>query len=276
MKKNRMMRLASVLLVAVLLTTCAISGTFAKYVTQRSYSESARVAKFGIAITADGSLFSTQDPIEVSGTSISVESSTAESVVAPGTSHNLEDESGDNYKCLKFGVTGKPEVDVKIEFLENATTADIKMPYSTNYPDLTDELGNKIDMTASEDYYPIKYTLKHRVYSVSGETATPGEWSVVKDSSNNDLQDVKLSDIVDYLKGTTFEYERNTDLRTVFGDYVIEWEWAYHPDSPAWIDKADTFLGQLIAGVPGVEAPSGVTVVTTASLNLTIKVTQLD
>ena len=33
MRKNKAMRLASGLLVAVMLTTCIISGTFAKYVT---------------------------------------------------------------------------------------------------------------------------------------------------------------------------------------------------------------------------------------------------
>ena len=57
MKTNKMMRLASVLLVAVLLSTCAISGTFAKYVTTKEASDSARVAKFGVTITASGKTF---------------------------------------------------------------------------------------------------------------------------------------------------------------------------------------------------------------------------
>ena len=47
MKKNVMMRVASALLVAVLMTTCAISGTFAKYTTTASGSDTARVAKWG-------------------------------------------------------------------------------------------------------------------------------------------------------------------------------------------------------------------------------------
>ena len=47
MMKNKMMRLASVLLVAVLLSTCAISGTFAKYVNTSSGNDTARVAKWG-------------------------------------------------------------------------------------------------------------------------------------------------------------------------------------------------------------------------------------
>lgn len=47
MKKNNVMRIASALLVAVLLTTCAISGTFAKYTTNFSGNSAARVAKWG-------------------------------------------------------------------------------------------------------------------------------------------------------------------------------------------------------------------------------------
>ena len=47
MKKNRMMRLASILLVCVLLTTSVISGTFAKYTTSVSSEDKARVAYWG-------------------------------------------------------------------------------------------------------------------------------------------------------------------------------------------------------------------------------------
>ena len=51
MKKNKIMRIASVLLVAVLMSTCAISGTFAKYVTEGSSDDTARVAKWGVTIS---------------------------------------------------------------------------------------------------------------------------------------------------------------------------------------------------------------------------------
>jgi len=52
MKKNTMMRVASALLVAVLLTTCAISGTFAKYVSTATAEDSARVAKWSFEVGA--------------------------------------------------------------------------------------------------------------------------------------------------------------------------------------------------------------------------------
>lgn len=50
MRKNRMMRLASVLLICVLLTTSVISGTFAKYTSTASGSDTARVAKWSIDV----------------------------------------------------------------------------------------------------------------------------------------------------------------------------------------------------------------------------------
>ena len=47
MKKNIMIRVASVLLVLVIISACAISGTFAKYTTSITGEDDARVAKWG-------------------------------------------------------------------------------------------------------------------------------------------------------------------------------------------------------------------------------------
>ena len=48
MKKNVMMRIASLLLIAVLITTCGISGTYAKYTTKYTAEDTARVALFKV------------------------------------------------------------------------------------------------------------------------------------------------------------------------------------------------------------------------------------
>ena len=78
MRKNRMMRAASALLVAVLMTTCTISGTFAKYTTEISAQDSARVAYWGFGnnntlafnlFTTDGVNLSSNDGIIAPGTS---------------------------------------------------------------------------------------------------------------------------------------------------------------------------------------------------------------
>ena len=101
MKKNNMLRLASVLLVAVLLSTCALSGVFAYYMTSNDTSDDARVAKWGVVINFDDvDMFQTtyEEGNET------VVSSTTEDVVAPGTAGDL----------TGISITGKPEVDVTV------------------------------------------------------------------------------------------------------------------------------------------------------------------
>ncbi len=61
MKMNKIMRLASVLVVAVLLSTCAISGTFAKYTSTTSGSDTARVAKWQFNIGQENDVVSTNE-----------------------------------------------------------------------------------------------------------------------------------------------------------------------------------------------------------------------
>ena len=79
MKKNKMMRLASLLLVMVLMTTCVIGGTFAKYTTSVESSDTARVAKWGFEpATMDlSNLFL--------GSYTNVVSNDGKDVIAPGT-----------------------------------------------------------------------------------------------------------------------------------------------------------------------------------------------
>lgn len=122
MKKNKTLRAAGILFLATMLTTCMTAGTFAKYTTSDSANDSARVAKFGVTVTADGSLFGEEyaskevgdNPISFSGnehTGTVQVSTKGENVVAPGTKNDTG---------LGFTVAGTPEVDVEIN-----TTVDI-------------------------------------------------------------------------------------------------------------------------------------------------------
>lgn len=107
MKKNKMMRLASCLLIAVLLTTCAVSGTFAKYVTSGSATDSARVAKFGVTVTGTGNMFAkTYTKTDAKFTVAEDSVVSTENVVAPGTSGSLGG----------FAITGTPEVAVRVSY----------------------------------------------------------------------------------------------------------------------------------------------------------------
>lgn len=83
MKKNKIMRFASALLVLAMLTTCVISGTFAKYTTSTNGTDKARVAYWGFDQPADTSinLFAG----EYTNVKASGEVDGFSNVVAPGT-----------------------------------------------------------------------------------------------------------------------------------------------------------------------------------------------
>lgn len=109
MKKNRMMRLASILLVCVLLTTSIIGGTFAKYTTSDSSKDSARVAKWGFEATANSitldDLFQKSYDLNASDATVT---STSSDVIAPGTAN--EESFSFAYDTTSNNVAA-PEVD---------------------------------------------------------------------------------------------------------------------------------------------------------------------
>ena len=109
MKKNRMMRLASILLVCVLLTTSVISGTFAKYVTQSGSQDTARVAKWGFTDTATISLDNLFDDVYDGENGIQgVTVDGTDNIIAPGTTNEV------SFQFIFAGEGGNnfaPEVD---------------------------------------------------------------------------------------------------------------------------------------------------------------------
>lgn len=108
MKGSKLPKLAALLLVLTLATTCFVSGKFAKYVSEG-------VAKWGVKVEITGDGFKTtygKDEVNANVDGPTVVSSTTEKVVAPGTSGTFGG----------ISITGKPEVAVKIE-----TTADVKL-----------------------------------------------------------------------------------------------------------------------------------------------------
>ena len=111
MKKNNTMRVAAGLAVAALLSTCLVSGTFAKYTTDASSQDSARVAKFGVELVANKKAFAeTYNEKNAAAASVSA----SENVVAPGTSGVLE----------ATQVTGTPEVAVHVDNTAEVTLGD--------------------------------------------------------------------------------------------------------------------------------------------------------
>lgn len=166
MKKNKMMRVASALLVAVLLTTCAISGTFAKYVTEATGTDSARVAKWGVQITANGTTFAKEyatDNAAVVGTIAKsvVSSETDKNVLAPGTSGTM----------VAMTIAGTPEVAVSVKY--EATVA-----FGDNWKDSTDAYYCPIEIKVGAD------TLKGSDYTSATEFADAVEAKIAAYSEN--------------------------------------------------------------------------------------------
>lgn len=266
-KNNKPLRAAGILLLATMLTTCMTAGTFAKYTTSGEAEDSARVAKFGVTVSADGSLYGEEYSNAADGNTIiaytgnantgTVQvSTTGENVVAPGT----KNETG-----LGFGITGTPEVDVKITSTANAESIYLK---GGTYGVMT-EMNNitATNFAASGDLYEYddtteEYTLAETydnsvTYYKLSDTATvadTGYYPVVyKWESTNDL--------FSYTDGTTSadslnaiirniesnynsSYDAHADLASNLGSSVLTWEWAYDGIN----DGADTILGDLMAG----------------------------
>jgi hypothetical protein len=194
MKKNKMMRLASVLLVLTLLSTSIISGTFAKYVSTGKASDTARVAKWGVVVNTSGTLYSNAYYVaknnypaspwssSYGADNITVASRAGEdNVVAPGTTNYYE---AAQFFGLSFGITGTPEVATKIQ--ATITTRDVYLSKGYSYAvmipevvstDSVDSVGNfnGKDGTSTtlfyrdtdKSFYPVVRTTSQGVVSYS-------------------------------------------------------------------------------------------------------------
>lgn len=266
MKKNKMMRLASSLMVAVLLTTSVISGTFAKYVTTDSAQDSARVAKWGVAVSVNGNLFGTdyaansalenKDSI-VAATSQSVHSEGVvngiANIVAPGT---------ENDKGLKISLTGTPEVAYEISATKNGVEAEeiflaegnwgVMVP-TNGLNDATDFSGKNY-YTLNTDTYTVATSFdKDETYFELIDKAVvptggyyPIDWAVANTQAASSAFDaisatrlnaIQSAMITDLTKGNV---SANTSTT---GSYVLTWKWDFNNGN----DGADTILGNLMA-----------------------------
>ena len=225
MKKNVMMRVASVLLVAVMLTTCVISGTFAKYVTSGEGTDSARVAKFGVTVTANGETFTTSEDGTVAGVSAKTVLSGDGDVVAPGMSGDM----------ASMTLAGTPEVAVRVTY-----SADVEI--SDNWLEAT--------TGTSLFYFPIIITINGVAYSAEGTKCTTADA----------FEEYLEAKIAEYSK----DYAANTDLGSdaVKAESLnITWEWPF--STGAENDAKDTILGN--AAAAGNAGSISITVTTTVT-----------
>ncbi len=116
MKKTKLMRAALLLLVLTLITSCFVGGTFAKYTTSANGTDSARVAKWGVTVTANGGTFANTYATDTGNVVGAIANSvvSADKVIAPGTKGNM----------VGMTITGTPEVAVSVNYAANFKVKD--------------------------------------------------------------------------------------------------------------------------------------------------------
>ena len=261
--KNKMMRAASVLMVAVLLSTCAISGTFAKYVTSVTNHDEARVAKWNIGYNFDQK--STFAATYETNSATTVESANGEQVVAPGTN-----DSG------TYVLTGTPEVDYKVTFDFEDNKEVFLKAQAYNY---ADEIYKNMDIAENElteNYIPLKWTVtltkpdSVEIVKVDVNGANPLNGSAT--GVANEFSTMAAMEAA--FDNTQLNYEAN---ETAGITVVIAWTWAISQN-----DKADTILGYLGNDVSATNTMLNASLAadtdfcTTVSYDFTITATQVD
>ena len=153
-KANKIvMMTVAMLLSAVLLTTSALSGTLAKYVTSGgSYSDSARVAKWGVTVRAwvDADDI---EKLEAAGATVN----TSETDKAMVTITGLKLKPGDDFSdVIKFEVSGSPEVKARVKLTVQIKHHNIKTN-SNNYASISVPAG-VADLKKTTYFMPLGYT----------------------------------------------------------------------------------------------------------------------
>lgn len=238
-KKNRTLRAAVLMLALVLITSCFVGGTFAKYVTSGDAGDNARVAKWGVSITAHdtGDVFA-KEYDAIAGQDNTVIAGGEYKVIAPGTKR-------DNAALVTL--SGKPEVSVKVT-------------YNAEHFSLT---GNWIGDENNTFYCPL-------IIKVTGKVG-----DAVKTETINCVEKTSAAEVETAVKNAvaacSATYGPNTDLSTVAGDGLkISWEWPFEGTAnQGQTDAKDTYLGNQAATATGLDIPA-------IHIPVTATVTQID
>lgn len=226
MKKNRMMRIASCLLVLVLLTTCVISGTFAKYTTSANTQDSATVAKWGITLSVTGDDVLYDD--SKTGNEVTAKAVTENNLAAPGTYQKL----------ATVSLTGTPEVAYKITVKVNLDLGNWEFTKKVN------------DLDVTEEYCPLVFTVDGTKYYIgaTGITTVDELEEAIEDAIAKQILGVEVEDTTDGTYEKT--YNAGTEVAESVKDGVlVDWTWSFEtpaegqPLATYQKDAKDTILG---------------------------------
>lgn len=266
MKKNFTMRTAAIVLALILATACLVSGTFAKYVTVVSGTDTARVAffKFGADQLDEGTtksfnLWDTVNDADVHGETGNIGTDDTK-IIAPGTSGYLD-----------LGLWGMAEVDTWVDY-------EIALTNTNNVP-LVFEWDGK--------YY--SDVLTGNAWIVKGESAVDNDTLTANDpaATTSITIDGTLADIAELMDR---ELISGTALETSEAALdTITWFWAYEnwgdaqpadEGDVATGDAVDTALGNaaVSVGAPAVGETANTYTVNAleVTLDVTVTFTQID
>ena len=178
MKKNITMRIAAVLFILTMITTCVFATTFAKYTTDGKATDSARVAKWGVTIEASG------EELFASEYGATVESSV--DVVAPGTSGSL----------AEFDITGTPEVSTHVSFVSTVDIEGWTLNSGLYFPVVVKVGNTAVDLSGCDEEAEVEKAIKDAIdaitYDYNPGVAIPDtnlliswEWAFKGDDTND-------------------------------------------------------------------------------------------
>ncbi len=280
MKKNKMLRTASAMLILTIITISIIGGALAKYTTEATGSDTAVVAKFGVTATVSGDLFGKFYKNVDGGNgigdgigndnSVKAKDESTTDVLAPGTQ---------NLNGMKLSVTGTPEVATKVilgqKTDEDGTYANsdiylearkygLMIPYAG--PPVKLNSGNYYTKDASGNYNKANESTTDAVMEENGEYYVlqevelqhkyfPLKWYVNYDEAavnNTSLDNVEA--VIDVLyggentifgKGDEVYYPGASNFAK---SATVGWIWSFDTkEGDGANDGADTILGSMIA-----------------------------
>lgn len=217
-RRNKRILIISAMLVLLIALLCFGGTTFAKYITSKEAKvEQATVAKWGFVVTVNtNKMFSEKyNAGEIATTPESgdptVDVKASNKTVAPGTKGSMT-----------IDVDGKAEVNAAVSFAELATPVTVS--------DVS--LHNNADTDATNDYAPIKWTIK-RTGTVKG----------VPVNDFTSMANKTLAECITELKKESYKLNAGDSVDLT---YTLEWEWAFSGGDAN--DEKDTLLGYAANG----------------------------
>lgn len=216
--KRKNSRLNTVLLVLLFLLLVAAlvfgSYTYSKYVTQKTASGTAQVAKFGVNITADASeLFGknsewnsekSRSTITTDENGLTVKASGDYNVIAPGTTGEL-----------KFKVSGKSEVKCKVTVRIDNTPTELW--------DVSLLVQKELDQRKINEYYPLDWNFMFKS-TTSGSTYT-------LEANALNMLPIRTYDGGSTINDLEYIFEPGEEINEVF---ALWWSWDFERNAASF------------------------------------------